>query len=459
MHVASLLPNLRVLQLTAQPSAPSIPTKFQSFGYEETEDGLLHPQQPLKPGFSGLKNDGVGPGDYDPKLVDSRHPRAASSLFHKGAPRMVGEKAPENPGPGHYNFRPSFEPMDDGSASNGNFYMKLSNVNKRQMSSFESTTQRSSLIGRKIDPNEPGPQTYNVPRNGVEVKKRDVKIQCFDSTVDRFRDPMPRSQRIKTHPGSYNPITSDFERNRLKILRRKRMLGRSGWAQNVSFQSTEERFFTAEPGNVAPPPGTYVPKTAIADHIARQNPRSGAFGSSVKRFYTPKSQTKVLSASSDDAEAAFSAYQNADNRTGGQGEIVAQHTKPKSVKPSRMFASSENRFAGKKDITNAPPPGTYNTTPSWKVPGVLKMKDHTAQSLPRKESQMPGPGDYNVSVPLVKKHKNPKALMGGSADRFHELAKDVNPGPGHYDPIPPVGTLQVPTYNAVMADEAALRSY
>lgn len=70
-------------QLTSHISAPSIPTKFQSFGYEETEDGDLRLQEPLKPGFSGTKYDAVGPGDYDPKLIDSRHQRAPASLFHK----------------------------------------------------------------------------------------------------------------------------------------------------------------------------------------------------------------------------------------------------------------------------------------------------------------------------------------------------------------------------------------
>ena len=70
-------------QLATHGSAPSIPTKFQSFGYEETETGDLRLQEPLKPGFTGVKNDTVGPGDYDPKPSDSRHHRAPASLFHK----------------------------------------------------------------------------------------------------------------------------------------------------------------------------------------------------------------------------------------------------------------------------------------------------------------------------------------------------------------------------------------
>jgi hypothetical protein len=70
-------------QLTTHISAPSIPNKFQSFGYEETDGGDLRLQEPLKPGFSGLKYDAVGPGDYDVKGYDSRHHRAPASLFHK----------------------------------------------------------------------------------------------------------------------------------------------------------------------------------------------------------------------------------------------------------------------------------------------------------------------------------------------------------------------------------------
>jgi hypothetical protein len=93
---------------------------------------------------------------------------------------------------------------------------------------------------------------------------------------------MPRSQQIKTHPGSYNPLTSDFEKNRIDVLKKKRMLARSGWAQNISFESTEERFHQHEPGSSAPPPGTYHPKTSLVDHLPKQNPRGGAFGSNLK---------------------------------------------------------------------------------------------------------------------------------------------------------------------------------
>lgn len=60
------------------------------------------------------------------------------------------------------------------------------------------------------------------------------------------------------------------------------MLARSGWAQNISFECTEERFHENGPKSVAPPPGTYTPKTALIDQIPKENPRGGPFGSNLK---------------------------------------------------------------------------------------------------------------------------------------------------------------------------------
>ena len=49
------------------PMAPSIPIKEQSYGYEEDYNGKLIPQYPLETGYTGKKNDTVGPLDYNPK--------------------------------------------------------------------------------------------------------------------------------------------------------------------------------------------------------------------------------------------------------------------------------------------------------------------------------------------------------------------------------------------------------
>ena len=66
------------------------------------------------------------------------------------------------------------------------------------------------------------------------------------------------------------------------------MVSRSGWAQNVAFDVTERRFSYRDPLAENPAPGTYQPKTNIADAIPKQNVRAGPFGSNKKRFEVPK---------------------------------------------------------------------------------------------------------------------------------------------------------------------------
>jgi hypothetical protein len=58
-------------------------------------------------------------------------------------------------------------------------------------------------------------------------------------------------------PGEYNCLNSDFDRNKLNILKKKRIAARSGWSQNVSFDSTENRFAGEHVRGDAPPPGAY----------------------------------------------------------------------------------------------------------------------------------------------------------------------------------------------------------
>lgn len=63
-------------------AAPSIPTRFQSYGYELGSDGRLMLQDPLYPVYSGKQNDAVGPCEYDPK-IDVKYKSAPKSNFGK----------------------------------------------------------------------------------------------------------------------------------------------------------------------------------------------------------------------------------------------------------------------------------------------------------------------------------------------------------------------------------------
>lgn len=67
---------------TATTVAPSIPTKYQSYGYECNADGRLSLQDPLYPVYSGKLHDAVGPCEYDPK-IDVRYKSAPKTSFGK----------------------------------------------------------------------------------------------------------------------------------------------------------------------------------------------------------------------------------------------------------------------------------------------------------------------------------------------------------------------------------------
>jgi hypothetical protein len=64
------------------PTAPSIPTKFQSYGYDVGPQGTLKLQDPLYPVYSGKGSDAVGPAEYDPN-INVRYRSAPKPNFGK----------------------------------------------------------------------------------------------------------------------------------------------------------------------------------------------------------------------------------------------------------------------------------------------------------------------------------------------------------------------------------------
>ena len=84
--------------------------------------------------------------------------------------------------------------------------------------------------------------------------------------------------RLQTAPGAYDPIISDFDSAKIKIIKQKKFKSQSGWAQNIAFDATESRFFSMDKSHLMPAPGQYSPKLGIVDNMPRKNERAGAFG-------------------------------------------------------------------------------------------------------------------------------------------------------------------------------------
>ena len=88
---------------------PSIPSHLNVFGYEENQSGALVKQRSNQVGFTGVKNDTVGPGDYDINKSKNVVGRTGGVVAWKKptvARRNVEDDKTvgETPGPGQYDI-------------------------------------------------------------------------------------------------------------------------------------------------------------------------------------------------------------------------------------------------------------------------------------------------------------------------------------------------------------------
>jgi hypothetical protein len=235
---------LEITNISTSSFVPSIPNKGQSFGYDYDIDGKLQLQSAQTPGYTGVRTDSVGPGDYDP-AVTTRH--LAASHFSKAPDRRLDAIQTTGkgiPGPGYYNTPTEFDLQGNDKFNphlGTDIVLQLKAARKRQSHMFESSTTRkvfNEVLSTKVD--QPGPGIYRVP-SCIQAQSKPTEQQCFNSTVDRFAEGS-KSNRINTAPGTYSAIQSDFDVLKSQILKRKKMHSKSGWAQNISFDATESRY-------------------------------------------------------------------------------------------------------------------------------------------------------------------------------------------------------------------------
>ena len=125
-------PQSSPVHIEKKSNVPSIPTKHQSYGFEEDDKGNLVEQKPVYPGYTGLKHDTVGPMDYNP-TYGLRSKKTTN--FSKGSKRSLGlsKEQLQGPGPGYYNTAMSAfdDPTANSIYNDGSYTMKL-NAARRQ---------------------------------------------------------------------------------------------------------------------------------------------------------------------------------------------------------------------------------------------------------------------------------------------------------------------------------------
>lgn len=293
---------------------------------------------------------------------------------------------------------------------------------------------------------EPGPGYYELPRAINAPAPKPVNQQFFASKDVRFKSEACRSLESKTAPGMYT-VPSNIEMQKYKILKKKKMTSRSGWAQTISFESTEGRTIKQFEANDVPPPTAYVPKQTMADSIPHELRTGGGFGGKDMRFKPPKpySATTEAQKRANELNEEISPYLEGRSNIGAK---TAMSKKPSFT--SNFAPNPEERFKPPR-TPPGPSPTAYDTTPSWKK-GTAQLVPNSFDQSKKRVEVRPGPGDYSISRP--QKFINRKNVMVSSQARdvTHFLvAKRTVPGPGRYDPEPVYNNMIKSSHNILLS--------
>eukprot|EP00520_Triparma_pacifica_P017952 CAMPEP_0118649828 /NCGR_PEP_ID=MMETSP0785-20121206/9914_1 /TAXON_ID=91992 /ORGANISM="Bolidomonas pacifica, Strain CCMP 1866" /LENGTH=582 /DNA_ID=CAMNT_0006542147 /DNA_START=74 /DNA_END=1819 /DNA_ORIENTATION=+ len=443
-------------------TAPSIPANNQCYGYEESSDGNLIMQRPVKAGFKGSHNDSVGPMDYKPKFTQT-HKTANVINFGKGTsrPDVTSKIAGMNkdmstpfgsPGPGSYNL----EGKTNTSAAK-------QPVGRKRNAVFESKVVRLKEK-RASELQGPSPTSYNIPST-LKIQERPDHVQCFGTSSNRFATDR---RSIGPAPGSYGKPLSDFERKAMEA--RKLKMRQPAHKEAVPFGTSGGRFTKAHNADFAAAPGSYDFQDTLANQLKKKLvSRNGAFGSTAKRFPKFEAQTSKSAPASRESLKLATGYnkpappstkqtakskapmrgrpdKNFLNRTTNQAAHEGEKTS--------SFADTSQRFKKTKEDF-APPPGTYDVRPRWKTNGVVPLYSGPKERIPKEKSTSGdvGPAQYNLASSFGKKPvQNRKDILVSTSSRFNKSYSTDTPGAGSYYPEYSMGNLIRPTFNIAIAE-------
>ena len=235
------------------------------------------------------------------------------------------------------------------------------------------------------------------------------------------------------------------------------MISKSAWAQSVAFNGTGSRLQVFEPGNLPEAnDGLYYPKINIADNLPKEK-RIGPFGSNARRFNFPESAYIGEDTTNNPFEGVLDGPVKIGGNIGrqvneGQSKVrMVNNSLIGARKPTSSFAKTKERFLEEKLADSGPPPGTYNTAPSWSA-NVVPMKETHVEIRRKSDKLAPGPGDYVLPSTIPIPRRNRKNIMISTGKRFEpEFKVPVGPSPMDYDPIPLYGNMIRPTHNVVLA--------
>ena len=420
------------------PTAPSVPARNQSYGYEEGNNGELVMQGAEENTYTGVGADTVGPAMYNPNDAISALATDRRTDFAKNDATRKIFSISKTPGPGKYNtglYDNSFEKMKvpKGKFKKAGVSGALSTqkvLGPRTTSNFASKVTRfEDEKGSEVE--MPGPGSYS-HMDQFQKNKPPKDHQGFGSkqvrgfNVDITKQRAAPTWATTPGPGSYAETRNSFSDFHLG-------------AHTAAFTSSTTRFGSKYKN--MPGPGTYDEENEsgfINDLGKKVTSTNGIFGSTTTRFASHKSQESYMYLGTDE--------------TPGPGDYKAitsfREGRRKFRRPGSMFTSTTDRFTGKgksnkkpQDVDAGPPPGAYEMQDPWdwernKYKQIRKggafvstaqrfgMRDET------KNVRSPGPGAYTPRKtdhrPLVN-----RTCMISKESRF-KGSTTLTPGPGTY---------------------------
>ena len=420
------------------PTAPSVPARNQSYGYEEGRNGELVMQGAEENTYTGVGADTVGPAMYNPNDAISALATDRRTDFAKNDATRKIFSISNTPGPGKYNtglYDNSFEKMKvpKGKFKKAGVSGALSTqkvLGPRTTSNFASKVTRfEDEKGSEVE--MPGPGSYSHMDQFQKSKEMPKGQQGFGSkqvrgfNVDITKQRAAPTWATTPGPGSYVETRNSFSDFHLG-------------ARGAAFTSSTTRFGSKDKN--MPGPGTYDEENEsgfINDLGKKVTSTNGIFGSTTTRFASHKSQESYMYLGTDE--------------TPGPGDYKAvtsfREGRRKFRRPGSMFTSTTDRFTGKgksnkkpQDVDAGPPPGAYEMQDPWnwernKYKQIRKGGAFvsTAQRFTRDETKnvrSPGPGAYTPRKtdhrPLVN-----RTCFISKESRF-KGSTTLTPGPGTY---------------------------
>lgn len=339
-------------------TAPSVPARNQSYGYEETSAGDLIMQEAPKVGFTGIKEDTVGPGRYRPTLK----PKHRFTDFSRSTTTRKLFSVNANPGPGQYTEPIAKSPGAEGSdqeqatRTSAGATTRTARTGATSAPAMPSSNFASKV--KKLAENQaekertPGPGSYNAAYSSrVTTATLSREAHGFLSTVSRsYEIDETQSHAAPTPlltpgPGTYQNEQSSFF-SRQSTYKDPMNIESAGHV--APFSSTSRRFIVPRHLLTMPGPGAYDEdneNSFVTTLGKRVMSRAGVFGTTATRF------GKVSAGGSNSYDRQEDSTSPGPGAYGGHrfgSSAYGHHRKAQSV-----FASTTPRFGAQSAVDPA----------------------------------------------------------------------------------------------------------